>query len=166
MLFVLKGMESLWAPWRAEYVRQGAGSGECILCSALTASDDRARLVLTREPLAFVLLNAYPYAAGHLMVAVTRHVGLYEALADDELAAFGRLTQRGILALTAALRPDGFNLGINQGGVAGAGVEGHLHMHIVPRWNGDTNFMPVIGGVRVISQDPGAAFEALFPHFG
>ena len=101
-----------------------------------------------------------------VMVAVTRHVGLYEALSDDELRACGRLTQRSILALRAAFSPDGFNLGINQGRVAGAGVEGHLHLHVVPRWNGDTNFMPVIGGARVISQDPQSTYEALLPHLG
>ena len=158
-------MEKLWAPWRAEYVQGGGGGRECIFCSALAANDDRARLVLVREPLAFALLNAYPYAPGHVMVAVTRHVGLYEALSDDELRASGQLTQRGILALKAAFSPDGFNLGINQGRVAGAGVEGHLHLHIVPRWNGDANFMPVIGGVKVISQDPRSTYETLLPHF-
>ncbi len=158
-------MEKLWAPWRAEYVQSGGGGRECIFCSALAASDDRAGLVLVREPLAFALLNAYPYAPGHVMVAVTRHVGLYEALSADELRASGELTQRGILALRAAFSPDGFNLGINQGRVAGAGVEGHLHLHIVPRWSGDANFMPVIGGVKVISQDPRSTYEALLPHF-
>ena len=158
-------MEKLWAPWRAEYVQGGGGDGECIFCSALADPDDRARFILARQPLVFALLNAYPYAPGHVMVAVTRHVGLYESLHEDELAAFGRLTQRGILALKAVFRPEGFNLGINQGRVAGAGVEEHLHLHIVPRWNGDTNFMPVIGGVKVISQGPGATYEALLPHF-
>jgi len=157
-------MERLWAPWRAEYVTGGT-SGECIFCAALTAGDDRARLVLARDPLAFALLNAYPYAPGHLLVAVSRHVGSYEALAEDELLALGRLVQRGIRALQAAFHPEGFNLGINQGRVAGAGFEGHLHVHIVPRWNGDTNFMPTVGGVKVLSQDPGGTFEALLPHF-
>ena len=157
-------MERLWAPWRAEYVTGGT-SGECIFCAALTAGDDRARLVLARDPLAFALLNAYPYASGHVMVAVTRHEGLYEALTEDELAVIGRLSQRSIRALQAALSPDGFNLGTNLGRVAGAGVEGHLHLHIVPRWNGDTNFMPVIGGVKVISHDLGTTYEALRPHF-
>lgn len=146
-------MERLWAPWRMSYVSAGPEAGsECVFCRARGASDDRQALVLHREPLAFLILNAFPYASGHLMAVVTRHVGTLEAATAEELAECMRLVQVGVRALGAVYRPDGFNVGINQGRVAGAGVAGHLHVHVVPRWAGDTNFMPVVADTKVLPE--------------
>ena len=124
-----------------------AGSPEaaCVFCAALATGDDRRALILKRGRLAFLILNAFPYASGHLMAVVTRHVGTIEAATAEELAEAMSLIQAATRALGTAYDPDGFNVGLNQGRVAGAGVLGHLHVHVVPRWNGDTNFMPVIG---------------------
>jgi len=124
----------------------------CIFCDALSTDDDRARFVLARGVHAFLLLNAFPYTSGHLMAAVNRHVGAATEARVDELADAMALVQRAILALGAEYRPDGYNIGINQGRAAGAGIEDHLHIHVVPRWNGDANFMPVVGEVRVLPE--------------
>jgi ATP adenylyltransferase len=137
----------LWAPWRLEYVeavddeRRG-----CIFC------EPEDELVLHRGTRAFVLLNRFPYAGGHLMVAPLRHVGDYRALADDEALEIHRLAADALRALTDVYRPEGHNLGWNLGRVAGAGVIDHVHLHVVPRWSGDTNFMPVLADVRVIPE--------------
>ena len=140
-----------------------AGSPEaaCVFCSALDAGDDRRALILHRGERAFLILNAFPYASGHLMAVITRHVGTIEAAGADELAEAMALIQVGTRALDAAYQPDGFNVGLNQGRVAGAGVLGHLHIHLVPRWNGDTNFMPVLGDTKVISQSLESLYDGL-----
>ncbi len=133
----------------------------CIFCDALASSEDRKVLVLLRRSLAFLILNAFPYSSGHLMAALTRHVAtLGEATADELGEAMG-LVQAAIRALGQVYRPDGYNVGINQGQVAGAGVEGHLHIHVVPRWDGDTNFMPVLGEVRVLPESLDATYDRL-----
>ena len=131
-----------------------AGSPEaaCVFCSALTAGDDRRSLILHRGTQAFLILNAFPYASAHLMAVITRHVGSIETATTDELAEAMALIQKGTRALDAAYRPDGFNVGVNQGRVAGAGVLGHLHIHLVPRWNGDTNFMPVLAHTHILPE--------------
>jgi ATP adenylyltransferase len=131
----------------------------------LAASDDRKSLILCRRPLAFLVLNAFPYACGHLMAVVRRHVGALEELTPEELAGTMALVQDGVRALTAVYRPHGFNVGLNQGRVAGAGVAGHLHFHVVPRWNGDTNFMPVVGDTRVLPESLESSFARLAPAF-
>lgn len=154
-------MERLWAPWRMEYVAAASRAPGCIFCEALAAAEDRPALVLLRRPLAFLLLNAFPYASGHLMAALTRHVATLAEATPAELGEAMALVRRAIGALDRAYQPDGYNVGINQGRVAGAGVEGHLHIHVVPRWNGDTNFMPVLGEVRVISESLDAAYDRL-----
>lgn len=133
----------------------------CLFCDALASSDDRKVLLLLRRPLAFLILNAFPYAPGHLMAALTRHVGTLEAARADELAEAMRLVQAAVRALDRVYRPDGYNVGINLGRVAGAGVEGHLHIHVVPRWQGDTNFMPVLGEVRILSESLDSTYERL-----
>ena len=117
--------------------------------------------MLTRGTHAFLLLNAFPYASGHLMAAVKRHVGAVTDARVDELADAMALVQRAIVALGAEYRPDGYNIGINQGGAAGAGIEDHLHVHVVPRWNGDSNFMPVVGDVRVLPETLDRTWERL-----
>jgi ATP adenylyltransferase len=139
----------------------GAPDAACVFCSALNAGDDRRSLILHRGRLAFLILNAFPYASGHLMAAITRHVGSIEAATPEELAEVMALIRKGTLALGAAYHPDGFNVGLNQGRVAGAGVLGHLHVHLVPRWNGDTNFMPVIGETRVLPEALETTYDRL-----
>jgi ATP adenylyltransferase len=144
------------------YVSSAGGpDAACVLCAALVAGDDRRALILHRGRRAFLILNAFPYASGHLMAAVTRHVGSLEAATAEELAEAMTLIQTGTRALAAAYRPDGFNVGLNQGRVAGAGVLGHLHIHVVPRWNGDTNFMPVIGDTRVLPEALEVTYDRL-----
>jgi ATP adenylyltransferase len=139
----------------------GGPEAACVFCSALTAGDDRRALILHRGTLAFLILNAFPYASGHLMAVITRHVGSIETATAEELGEAMALIQKGTLALDAAYRPDGFNVGVNQGRVAGAGVLGHLHLHLVPRWNGDTNFMPIIGETRVLPESLETTYDRL-----
>jgi len=139
----------------------GGPEAACVFCAALAAGDDRRALILKRGRLAFLILNAFPYASGHLMAVVTRHVGTLEAATAEELGEAMALIQSGTRALAAAYHPDGFNVGLNQGRVAGAGVLGHLHVHLVPRWNGDTNFMPVIGDTRVLPEALETTYDRL-----
>lgn len=139
----------------------GGPEPACVFCSALAAGDDRRSLILLRGALSFLILNAFPYASGHLMAVITRHVGSIETATADELAEAMALIQKGTRALDAAYHPDGFNVGLNQGRVAGAGVLGHLHIHLVPRWNGDTNFMPVIGETRVLPESLETTYDRL-----
>ncbi len=146
-------MKRLWAPWRARYI-SGMDAGQsprCIFCE-IQGGDDRDKLILCRGRYCFVVMNLYPYNNGHLMVVPYRHVGELSELSDDERSELLHLAGRAVDAVREAMRADGFNLGINLGRAAGAGVEGHIHLHVVPRWNGDTNFMPVIGETKVISE--------------
>jgi ATP adenylyltransferase len=139
----------------------GSPADTCIFCSALAVGDDRRALILHRGQRAFLILNAYPYASGHLMSVVTRHVAGFEEATAEELTEAMTLIQTAMRAIQAAYRPDGFNIGMNQGRVAGAGVLGHLHLHVVPRWNGDTNFMPVIGDTRVLPESLETTYDRL-----
>lgn len=140
-----------------------AGSPEaaCVFCAALESGDDRRALILHRGTLAFLILNAFPYASGHLMAVITRHVPSIEAATPAELAEAMTLIQTATRALTEVYHPDGLNVGLNQGRVAGAGVLGHLHIHLVPRWTGDTNFMPVIGETRVLPESLETTYDRL-----
>jgi ATP adenylyltransferase len=157
-------MDVLWAPWRMAYVSGQAPPG-CFFCSAIAARDDADLLIVARGSSAFLMLNAFPYAVGHLMVAPHRHVASPEELDEAESLDLMRFTGRALGALRALYRPDGFNLGANLGRVAGAGVEGHLHLHVVPRWTGDTNFMPVVGAVKVLPETLDETLRRLQPHF-
>lgn len=139
--------------------------GDCLFCEKLIDSADRKNLILCRRPNAFVMLNAYPYSSGHLMVAPNRHVAELERLSSEEATETMTLAQAAVRALTAVYHPSGFNLGMNLGSAAGAGVPGHLHLHVVPRWSGDTNFMPVVGQVKVMTETLETTFEKLLPHF-
>jgi ATP adenylyltransferase len=142
----------LWAPWRIEYIT-GPKDGECIFCEAASSRHhDPAHEPIDRGAHCLTILNAYPYAPGHVMVAPFRHVAALEDLSDDEMLDLMRLTRRAILAIRTAMAPDGFNVGLNLSKVAGAGIADHLHQHVVPRWNGDTNFMPVLADTNVIPQ--------------
>ena len=156
--------ERLWAPWRLEYIKSEKPD-ECIFCRALASDDDAGLYVVHRGEHAFVMLNAFPYTNGHVMVSPNEHVGSLEGLGTDVLTEIMTLTQRSMAAIRAAYGPEGFNLGVNQGKVAGAGVEDHVHLHVVPRWAGDTNFMPVIGDVRVLPQSLEDSYRALASSF-
>jgi len=138
-----------------------APAAGCIFCDAWSTDDDRGRLVLVRTTHAFLILNAYPYASGHLMIALKRHVGAVTEPAVDELADAMALVQRGVAALGAEYRPDGYNIGVNQGAAAGAGIADHLHIHVVPRWNGDANFMATVGETRVLPETLDRTWERL-----
>jgi ATP adenylyltransferase len=159
------GERPLWAPWRIEYIT-GPKAGECIFCAAASGGDGAASHVVDRGDRCFTMLNAFPYAAGHVMVAPYRHVGDLDALEDDELLEIMRLARRAVAALRDVMAPDGFNAGLNLGEVAGAGYAAHLHLHVVPRWGGDTNFMPVTADTRVLSQALDATYEALVAALG
>jgi ATP adenylyltransferase len=143
--------ERLWAPWRLEYIQSADEQPGCVFCLA-AAQEDAVGLVLHRGDLAFVLLNKFPYASGHLMVAPYRHVGAFEELSADEALEVHRLAAAGLGALSRAMGPHGYNLGWNLGRVAGAGIVDHVHLHVVPRWAGDTNFMPVLADVKVMPE--------------
>lgn len=144
-------MKHLWTPWRMEYIRQARRAG-CIFCELLEAQDDRESLILHRGEHAYLVLNKYPYNNGHLMAVPYRHADAPEDLSPEETCGLASIVVLGIRALRASMKPEGFNLGANIGRVAGAGVEGHFHVHLVPRWTGDTNYMPIIAEVRVIPQ--------------
>jgi len=143
--------KQLWAPWRLEYIKQADEQPGCVFCDA-AAGDDAERLVVHRRELAFVLLNKFPYSSGHLMVAPYRHVGELAGLTDAEALEVHRLAVEGVAALGEVYGPEGHNLGWNLGRVAGAGVIDHIHLHVVPRWAGDTNFMPVLADVKVLPE--------------
>jgi ATP adenylyltransferase len=142
--------ERLWAPWRLEYIK-GDKPGECIFCGK-PALDDEAALIVRRGERCFVMLNGYPYTSGHVMVAPYLHTADLAGLERETSHELMALTQESLRAIGAAYRPDGFNVGVNLGSVAGAGVADHVHVHVVPRWEGDTNFMPVVGEVRVLPE--------------
>ena len=147
-----------------EYVQASRDDSEgCLFCDKAALGDDEKALIVARGELTFVMLNAYPYNTGHLMVAPFRHVGEFEELTDEELAEASRLIQRSIGALKEVSAPHGFNLGMNLGRVAGAGVADHLHWHVVPRWEGDTNFMPVVGETKVLPELLSGTYAKLRP---
>jgi ATP adenylyltransferase len=133
----------------------------CIFCDALGGGDDRQSLIIRRSPKAFLILNKYPYASGHAMAALNRHIGSLEETAPEELGQVMALVQAAVRALGIAYHPDGFNVGFNLGRAAGAGVPGHLHVHVVPRWNGDTNFMPVVSDTRVLPESLDTTYDRL-----
>ncbi len=144
-------MKRLWSPWRLEYLKAPKKDG-CIFCEAVQSNQDRENLVLWRGERAFLILNRFPYNNGHLMVVPYTHVPSLEDLDTPTLTELMLLLNRSLAALRTAMQPDGFNIGANLGHAAGAGIEDHVHLHVVPRWSGDTNFMPIVGDVRVIPQ--------------
>ena len=156
-------MDVLWAPWRMAYIGN-KGTPGCIFCAALTG-EARERLLLGTTAGSLVMLNRYPYQSGHVMVAPRRHTADLPGLPAAEHADLGETLRRAVGSLTEALRPEGFNVGLNLGACAGAGVADHLHWHIVPRWAGDTNFMPAVADVRVMPQHLEDTFDRLAPAF-
>jgi len=157
-------MEKLFSPWRLRYITSGRREGAgCVFCSVVRARTDRANLILARGRGSFVILNKYPYSNGHLMVVTNSHLASLKDAPADTLGEMMQLAVRCELALREVYRPSGINLGINLGRSAGAGIEGHLHLHIVPRWDGDTNFMTVIHGTRVIPEALSVTYRRLRP---
>ena len=163
-------LDRLWAGWRASYIESVAGGpdprpGECLFCSLAAMEeapmDEEEGLVLARNAHAYAVMNAYPYTSGHLMIAPLRHEGTLAGLDRDEAAAVMALTQDATSALEAAYRPEGLNVGVNIGRAAGAGIPGHVHVHALPRWNGDTNFMTSVAEARVLPESLRASFDKL-----
>lgn len=158
-------MKQLWAPWRMPYIEQSEPARGCIFCKAVEDESDEENHVLYRGTQCFVMLNLYPYNSGHLMVAPYQHTGVFSELRAEVGTDVFVTAQLAVRALTESLKPDGFNLGINQGKVAGAGVADHIHLHVVPRWNGDTNFMPVLADAKVMPELLTATADKLRPVF-
>lgn len=153
-------MDRLWAPWRSAYIYMRTPK-RCIFCGARRASDDKKRLIIERSTHSFAMLNLYPYNNGHVMVAPYRHVKSPELLSDAELLDVMRLVNRVKTRIERKLKPHGFNIGFNIGKIGGAGYAGHIHIHIVPRWTGDTNFMPIVSNTKVVSESLAAMYATL-----
>jgi ATP adenylyltransferase len=158
-------MERLWAPWRLQYVTQEKTEGGCIFCDKPKLGDDRAARIVHRGASAYVILNTFPYNNGHIMVAPFAHVSAIEDLPPETLHEMMDLAQQCARVFKMSFHPDGLNLGFNLGAAAGAGIKDHLHMHLVPRWVGDTNFMPVLADVRVIPQSLEQTYDLLAEGF-
>jgi ATP adenylyltransferase len=148
------GFERIWSPWRQAYVTAGAKEPGCVLCRALERAADPDSLVVQVAALNFVVMNLYPYNAGHVMIAPRRHLGSLAEATSEELSEMMALARRLESVMARVYTPDGINLGLNLGKAAGAGVADHIHLHMLPRWAGDTNFMTTVGGTRVIPEDP------------
>jgi ATP adenylyltransferase len=153
--------DRLWAPWRMAYIGEGSAAPGCLFCRVERSRQDRDHLVLARRGGALLMLNRFPYNPAHLMVAPGRHVGRFAALSDSEREDLLALLALGEDAVRRAYKPHGINVGANLGRVAGAGFPGHLHLHLVPRWNGDTNFMPVVAGTKVLPESLGRTWSRL-----
>jgi len=153
-------MEHIWAPWRIEYIQMEKPEG-CILCQKPRENEDAINYILYRGDKNFVIMNTYPYNAGHLMIAPYRHIGNLAELTNDERQEHFEILSHSIKLLRQVFNPDGFNIGMNIGKVAGAGIEDHFHTHIVPRWQGDTNFMPVIADTKVLPEALAETYKKL-----
>ncbi len=158
-------MKKIWAPWRMDYIKSEKNN-LCIFCDMLEQNDDKSMLILHRSEKCFVVMNKYPYTNGHLMVAPYRHTNVIESLTENEYSQMMASVQNCVKVLKTLMNPHGFNIGLNLGLVAGAGVEDHLHFHIVPRWNGDNNFMPVLSDCRVINEHLDQTYLQLREQFG
>lgn len=158
-------MQQLWAPWRLQYVINAGGDEGCIFCTKPKQDNDRDNLILYRSNQAFIIMNLYPYNNGHLMIVPYQHAQDLDGLADDLLTELITMTRKAQNIMKQVFAAQGFNIGINVGKAAGAGIDEHIHIHIVPRWAGDTNFMPVLGDIKVIPQHIWAAYDLLLPFF-
>jgi ATP adenylyltransferase len=154
-------MDYLWTPWRYKYIADAKKDDRCIFCDAIAANDDAKMLVVFRGTKNYIILNRYPYATGHVMVVPYAHVADLAAADPEVLSEMMRLAQRVKVALEKTYHPEGYNLGMNLGRAAGAGVTGHLHLHVLPRWSGDSNFMTVVGETRVEPEDLATTYEKL-----
>ncbi len=145
-------MKKIFAPWRIEYIEEGNGHDGCIFCDFPREENDKEHFIIYRGDKVFVMLNTYPYNPGHLLIAPNRHVGSYTDIKDDEFLEIMQISKLFVEAIEKEMEPDGFNMGFNLGRTAGAGIDDHIHYHVVPRWNGDTNFMPVLSDTKVVSE--------------
>lgn len=161
---MVERIEQIWAPWRSSYVT-GAKPVSCVFCGCFCLNKDRESRILFRGIENFVIMNTFPYNPGHVMVVPVRHVGRVDELTDPESDESFRLVKKSVAALEATFHPHGFNVGMNLGKVAGAGIADHLHIHVVPRWTGDTNFMPLLAGTKVVSESLDAVYDRLKPAF-
>jgi ATP adenylyltransferase len=157
-------MKQLWAPWRMEYVKSEK-SDKCIFCSLPKENDDTKNYILHRSQSAFIIMNIYPYNSAHVMVSPYRHIACLTGQNTEEIKEMNSLTRRSIEILKTVINPEGFNVGYNIGKAAGAGYDEHIHCHIVPRWTGDTNFMPVLGETKVHPEHLKTTYKKLLPHF-
>ena len=153
--------QRIWAPWRLRYVKNAKKSDECVFCAKPGAGDDRANLIVHRGERCFVILNLFPYTNGHLMVAPFDHIARFQDVEPEVTGEMTGLAQRAMRRMEEVYDPEGFNVGMNQGRVAGAGVDGHIHLHVVPRWAGDNNYMPVLADTRVMPQTLEESYDAL-----
>ncbi len=154
-------MDYLWSPWRYRYVADAAKDDRCIFCDALAMNDDAKSLIVLRDKKNFIILNRFPYTTGHVMIVPYAHVAELSTCDAETLAEMMRLAARVQAAYAAVYKPEGYNLGMNLGRCAGAGITGHLHLHVLPRWGGDTNFMTVVGETRVGPEDLNVTYEKL-----
>lgn len=150
-------MEKMWSPWRSQYIQsfkeKGCSKTGCVFCDAQEDADSEDSLVVYQDELTFVIMNLYPYNNGHIMVVPRRHISDFKKLTTEEHSEIMANLDKSIRAMDSVLKPQGYNMGVNIGREAGAGIDTHLHFHLVPRWSGDTNFMPVVGEVKIISQE-------------
>ena len=158
-------MDTLWTPWRYSYMKSADAKSDCIFCAALEANDDPGMLILHRAEHNFVMLNRYPYTNGHLMIAPLAHGGDLGALPEATMNEMMALAQKAQRAMQEIYTPDGFNLGMNLGRAAGAGVADHVHLHLLPRWSADTNFMTTTSETRVLPEELTETYEKLAPFF-
>jgi ATP adenylyltransferase len=158
-------MKVLWAPWRMEYINSDNKEEGCIFCPGNDRSQDERRLILYVGEFSIVLMNKFPYINGHLLIAPLRHVNNLDALSADEKLDLINMVERSVSVLKETINPEGFNIGLNLGKIAGAGVEDHIHFHVVPRWSGDTNYMTIFGEVRVIPEHIQKTYNILSPFF-
>jgi ATP adenylyltransferase len=158
-------MEHLWTPWRSTYVSNKPPGGQCVFCAALAGDDDEKALLLHRAKHNFVILNRYPYSSGHLMIAPNIHVSRLTDISEEAAQEMMKLARASETILDDAYRPQGINLGMNLGEAAGAGIAAHIHLHVLPRWNGDANFMSVVANTRVIPESLTDTYNKLRPRF-
>jgi ATP adenylyltransferase len=157
-------MDQIWAPWRMEFITQG-GAHECFICIKQREDKDEANYILYRGKHNLIILNAYPYNPGHLLIAPYRHIGDFGDMKEKELKEHYYLIKKSVKLLGNIIKPAGFNIGMNLGRVAGAGLADHIHSHVVPRWQGDTNFMPVVAETKVLSEALAGTYKKLFGRF-
>ena len=157
----------LWAPWRMEHIKRDLSNekNNCVLCIDMNNSDDRDRLILYRGKFSFIIMNLYPYNNGHLMVCPYKHIASLSKLNEEILSEIMKLISKSSEILKKSLKAEGFNIGANIGSVGGAGIDDHLHFHLVPRWKGDTNYMPVLGNTKVIMSGLHDTYDELSSHF-
>ena len=153
-------MKQIWAPWRIEYIQMEKPKG-CILCDKPKQKDDTANYILYRGDKNFIIMNSYPYNSGHLMIAPYGHIANLEEFTDEERQEHFEIVSRSVKILKQVFNPDGFNIGINMGRAAGAGIDDHIHTHIVPRWQGDTSFMPIIADTNIINEALAETYDKL-----